>query len=315
MKNSKNNKVMKIIRFVIGISIILFLLYKIGISQILDTLADTKVLIFIIAYVFLLLSHFLDSINVYIFFDTLKNKIRFKDFFAYYTHARIASLFLPGRIGDFSLTLFTKKHKVSIGESSAALLLDKIITLVMYSLFAAIGFYVLLNINIVVYLIGLGLIGIIILFLMLNKNVRLFVRRRILGKRAIIFKGFSKFFFNIMKKHKIRLLLNILNTFLRITVLSIIYYFIFLSLGIKLSLISIVLVEAIISIVIMIPITINGMGVKESVGIFLYGQVGVSNEVTAARYVLSIILYYSFAFIMYLITKNKLNIDIKLKKK
>ncbi len=315
MKNSKNKNIMKIIRFVIGISIILFLLFKIGISEILSTLAETKLGIFLIAYVFLLLSHFLDSLNVYMLIDTLKNKIKYSDFFAYYTNSRIASLFLPGRIGDFSLTFFTKRHKISIGESGAVLLLDKIITLIIYSLLAAVGFYILLDMNIIVYLLLFGIVGIVALIILLNNKVRQFIRKKILGKRAVIFKGFSKFFFDIVKKHKIRLLLNILNTFLRITVLSISYYFIFLSLGVELALFSIILVESIISIAIMIPITINGMGVKESIGIFLYGILLVSSEITAARYVLSIILYYSFAFILYLITKNKLNIAIKHNKK
>jgi len=169
--------------------------------------------------------------------------------------------------------------------------------------------------NIIVYLLLFGIVGIVALIILLNNKVRQFIRKKILGKRAVIFKGFSKFFFDIVKKHKIRLLLNILNTFLRITVLSISYYFIFLSLGVELALFSIILVESIISIAIMIPITINGMGVKESIGIFLYGILLVSSEITAARYVLSIILYYSFAFILYLITKNKLNIAIKHNKK
>ena len=48
----------------------------------------------------------------------------------------------------------------------------------------------------------------------------------------------------------------------------------------------------------MIPITPSGLGLKEIAGIYLYNMIGVSNEIIAARYVVTGILNYGYSLLI-----------------
>src|SRR3989338_2179430 len=261
----KRKNITRIVRLLIGIVIIIVLVYKVGLMKTINALGNANLLIFLVAYVFLFISYIFDTVNLKLFYDTLSRKMSFSDLFSYYLYARIGSLFLPGRLGDFTMVYFTKRDKISYGESVAVLLFDKVITFFVFSVLGAFGVLLLLKRNIFWYVALLFLAVLVVLIALFSPAVRNFVKKRF--QKAKLFKGFNSTFMTILQKHHFAVFLNLVNTIVRIIVFSITVYFVYLSLGVTVPLLSIVLIEAIISLLIMIPITINGMGIKETSGV------------------------------------------------
>ena len=50
----------------------------------------------------------------------------------------------------------------------------------------------------------------------------------------------------------------------------------------------------------------NGLGVKQSIGVYLYSLIGVGTAVTSARYVIGFVINYGFALVSVLFAKNPL---------
>ncbi|MBU0459618.1 MAG: flippase-like domain-containing protein [Nanoarchaeota archaeon] len=301
-----NKKIFNYLRLLLGIIIIFFVFYKVGFIKIGQTLAQTELSYLVIAFLFLVISIFLNTINLKIFFNTLNPKIKLYHLFKHFSLARTISMFLPGRLGDFSLIIFLKKYNVDIGRGTAIMLLDKLITFILFSILGIMGIAVLIDLNSIYKPLLALIVLIIITSFFLTTKGRDLIKKYLLRKYAHKFKGFSKTFFSLLKKKRELILLNLVNTILRIVVIGIYIYFIYLSLGIKLGLGIIVLIESIITLVKLLPLTPSGIGLREITGLYLYGIVGIASEVIMARYIIAALLNYSYGlFVVIFFKKSK----------
>ena len=160
-------KIYNYLRILLGLAIIFFIFYKIGFIKIGQTLAQTNLFWVIISFLFLILSLFLNTINLKILFNTVNPKIRIFELFKYFSLARTFSMFLPGRLGDFSLLLFLKHYNIDLGRGSAIMVMDKLITFALFSIFGIIGIGVFIAVDSIlkpiIFLILLILVIIILL--------------------------------------------------------------------------------------------------------------------------------------------------------
>jgi len=293
-------KLVFFLKIAVGIIILALLLYKVGIGRILNTASSMNLWFWIPLLIVYIISFIFSIINFSILFRALGYKIPFSRMARYYLLSWTFALITPGRLGDFSLAAFTKNEKVPVGEGTAVVVMDRIITLVVVLLFGLLGFFIFFSgtDRLGLIIISVALIAGII-FAVFSEKVRSVIRKLILRKYADKFRGFSKSLIMIVKTRKKFLALNLLVTLLKYFFLNgVIILLFFMSFGYNVSMIYVLPISAVAMLIGLIPVTINGLGIKTSVVVFLYLQLGIPTAVaasvdlidTAFRYVLGLIL-------------------------
>ena len=133
---------------------------------------------------------------------------------------------------------------------------------------------------------------IIIIILATTEFTRRGIRKYILRKYSKNFSGFHKTLNKIKEQNKLGILINSILTFLRIGLTSLSIYFLFLSLNTNISFLNIFLINAMITIISYIPLTIQGIGIKEFSAVLLFSKIGIPSNITIAVYILFIIYKY-----------------------
>jgi uncharacterized membrane protein YbhN (UPF0104 family) len=195
--------------------------------------------------------------------------------------------YFPGKLGMFSLTYFLKKENVEVGESVAAILLIKMTMLIWLFALSLLAVGNLLTAN--DFLLYLGTLVIVIGglgILFLTEGGRHFVRYTILGKHAAHFVGFSKLVKTVIQRPTQWMGLFIL-VFLSILMNGIMVQGLFAEVGYPLDLLTILGVVSSTILVGLIPLTLNGLGVKEGALIVLMSLHGVPTEIAASVGLLS----------------------------
>jgi len=205
------------------------------------------------------------------------------------------------------LPLFLKKQSINLGLGTAVVLVDKIISFAYLAILSIIALS-LFNIKEMSLLVIILISILIILALSISSlRIRQIIRKYILRNYQSKFTGFSKLIFNYIKNGKRFLIANVLVTILVLLSRWLGSYFLFLSLGEKIPIIYIILVSSIVWISGLIPITISGLGVKQSVAIYLYGFLGISSVIVLANQTLAVATNYILAsvfLIHYLVSKR-----------
>ena len=295
MKVSKVN----LLRISIGIILLLAIYIKIGIGDLVSNISKANPLILSLTVIMLILSYFFAALNIKIITDFIRSLPYFL-VWKYYALSWAIGLFFPGKLGEFSLAFFLKKNRFSMGEGIAVALIDKMITVACLGFLAVIGFFIYVGYIAAGYLfISLIALFLAFIFLVSNKTIRIFIRKNILRKYESKFSGFYRNFQGILRK-KSKIFLNILLTFIKWFFGSLAVFFVFLSLGTNVSIFQIYIINAVLTIVALIPITISGSGTVELAAIPLYALGGVSADITISAYLLIRIINYLMAGLLLL---------------
>lgn len=302
MKKSTIN----VIKSILGIIILIILFYKLGLGDAFNTLKNINFYFVIIFLCFFFLSILGFSFNIFILLKKFDKNIIFAKLIKYTLIAWAAGMILPGKIGEFSLTHFLKKYEIGIGETSSILVLDKIITLMIIAILAILGFFIFFDITQTIYLI----ISLIVLFIMIFIFIitdfgRGLIKKYILRKKQSLFKRFSKTMFEYFKHYKQLLIINTIVTIIRILTSGLMVHYIFKSLGVNVSLFMILLIFSMSTIISLIPITISGLGIKQSFGAYMYSLMGVPNHIIAGNYIINLLLVYGVSFIILMSIKKE----------
>jgi len=283
MKNLK-----KLFQLIIGLTIIIILIWKIEIGNILGVLAGAKIsyiiLSVVIAYVFL----FLGGFTIYILLKSIKYEKSFKQIIKGYMKSWPLSLVGLGKSGEFSILYFLKDKDNNIGKISAVFLVDKLLTfiyLISVSIIACFYYFENYTTNLLWMVIGILFI-ILIVAGVRSEKLREIIRSYILRKYSHKMGNFYKTF-KILLKNKKMLLLNFLLTVVRWVLSAFITFIVFKSIGHELGLIPIILIEPLALLAGFIPISISGLGVRESVAIILFSTLlGVDPTVVFTVYMI-----------------------------
>ena len=129
-----------LLRFFVGISIVLVLLKNVGFSTIFTTLSSMNIWLVISAFVLYAVGVWLGSTNVWLLIRAIGNKLAYVKLFKDYMRAWSLGLFLPGKVGDVSIVYFLKKDGIPLGEAAAVSIADKFTTATTLFLFVFFGF-------------------------------------------------------------------------------------------------------------------------------------------------------------------------------
>jgi len=294
IKNLSKN----ILKISVAFSIIIFLIYKIGLNNLISTLSSVNILILSLIIPLKIISLLFTTLNIKILLDIIKKKVTSYKLFIYSNLAWAIGLFLPGRLGEFSLSHFLQEEDYTLGESTAVALLDKISTFIVLGILSILALIKYFNTTYAVKFAFIFLSMLIIsLFLLANHKIRYLIKQKILGKYSLLFHGFYTSFKEILISHKKIFALNLLITLIKWGFSFLTIKIIFMSLGTPINFLDISYITSLSILIALIPISIGGIGVRESTAIYLFNLIFIKPEVTLAAHLINITLNYIIAFI------------------
>ena len=302
---------------IIGLAILSYLIYRIGIKKILETVKGFDFILLPAIILVFLISYILASMNIWVLLRPYK-KISIKRLTKYIFFILFYSSFTPGKIADFFLIFYLKGDKVSISKSTIITIFDKVISIIIKSLFGIIGaLFILSELDLLFIGIPIIMIVLMILFILilLSKKVRGIIKKVILRKYSRIFKGFSKDLKKYIKNYKKELLYNSLITIIKTIFEAALLYLLFLSFGQSTNFMKVLLIFSLLSIVnfIIIPIGISGLGLREALGVIMYSAIEISPAIIFSSYILRLLIVYITNLITFLLYPKEINLIKKYK--
>ena len=297
---------------ILGIAILVFLIYKIGILNLIDTLKNFNFDYLPLIILTLLLTYVLAGVNTWVLIWPFK-KVPLTNVIKYIFFTLFFAVILPGKLADLFLLHFLKKEKISISQSTIVVFFDKIISLLIKVILGLIGaIFILKQFNFLfvgIPLITLGIAGLSLLVIN-SKIIRNFIKNKILKRYSSIWKGFSKNLKNYQKEYKIYLGYNVLVTLVKIFVEALLFFLLFLAFGQYINPIKVFFVFSLLSIIILLafPIGISGLGVREALGVVVFSAINVNAAVVFNSLMLRIALIYLINMITFLKYHDELNL-------
>jgi len=276
--------------------IVLFVLfYFIGFYSVLSTLMQLNLVFLLLSLIFFFLLLLITALSYFVIFNSLK-KISFLRFFKYYLFSWTIGLIGFGKLGELSLLYFLKE--IELGKSTAAFILSSIITILSLALLSLLGiyFFKITNTLNIIILIFLGCIFFVLLFFS-NKG-------RTILKKFIPFKEKFKSFgltLNELIKNKKILIASISLTFLRWIALAFFSLFLFYGFNVKPNFFELIFINSIASLISFVPVSFNGLGVREASFVSLAFYFGIPLNVSSSVMLVSLALNYFFGFLIALI--------------
>lgn len=296
------------IKITVSLIILFLLLYKIGLKSIYGTFTQFNMVAILLVFLVSPLNFSIGTYNIYILLKPFKLKINFWRLVKYFMLTWAASLILPGRTGDLTLIYFLKKEGLDTGKGTAVLVMDKIITIAVAFVFAVFGLFLFFSKKqTLIVLLGFLLISIIAVFLIFCRIGRYLIKRYILKKWSKKFKGFSATLFDYFKNYKKYLCYNIFITFLKMMTQCFAVLILFYALGINIPFLLIILIRAILIIAIIFPISLNGLGIREGLAVFLFGNINIEPTITISIYLTITIINYLTGFLISLLFLGRKN--------
>jgi uncharacterized protein (TIRG00374 family) len=302
----------KLIVTLIGILIFVYLIYNIGLDKIILTFKNFNLAYFWLSIIILLITYYLAGLNIWVLAKHFR-KVSFFNCIKYNLFTIFYSTFMPGKIADFLIIHYFKQDKINFGEGGAIIFFDKSISLILKSVLGILGALLLLKKFDVLFL-GIPLftiIGIILFSITLSsKKFRGFIKKHILRKYVYLLKGFFKSIKKYLKYYKKELFYNFLITVIKIIFETSFIYVLFLSLGLKVNFIVVLLIFNLLAIInfVTLPMGIMGLGMKESLGVIIFGLAGIDRAVVLNSYILKIILVYLIDLFIFIKYSNELNL-------
>ncbi len=300
-------KIRTSIEILFCVIIIGFLISRINIQETINIILNINLYWILIGIMIYISSLLITGYSLKVLFDSVKYT-KFGKWMHFYLVSFSMGLVLPGRAGDLSIIYFAKKKGFDIGASTALTITDKLITLSVFGTIATLGFFTILqssqltiglSITILCILIGLSL------FTSIGRKVI----TKLAGKYADKFQGFYKTFSNLIKYHKDKIAINVLITLYRPIGNTLLMIVVLHAMNITgLSFFSLIIINAITLIVSLIPLTPNGLGIREGVGGYLFTQIGVPLEISLSMYVIILLMNYTtgiYGTVYYLFFQKK----------
>jgi len=293
-----NTKIKNLIKFTIGIIILFTLIYKIGILDIFNAIKTANIyytIPIIIIYPIIML---MGAINIKLLLNKYKN-ISIKTIWKYQLISYTLGLFSFGNLGEFYIIRLLKKEGISIDQGLTIALLDKIITAATLATISIIGSIFLFKniidpIKLVISAIIIFILGIIIISDIGKKLIKLIIKSK---KVDLIYSTTHEY----LKYGKKEIIINFLISMAKWFITAIGIKILILGFGYNINILIVLVITSISRFISLLPITFNGIGVKEAIAVTLYTPYLIPREVILSVYLIYLIINYATALIGLLI--------------
>ncbi|MBM3700465.1 MAG: flippase-like domain-containing protein [Actinobacteria bacterium] len=284
---AKKGRVLNYSRILISLALLAFIVlknYK-NFDEIYKVLTSTVSLFIAFALITHLFMLFIESLRWHVLLYAQGERVSR----AYLFHSMMIGYFynnlLPSNIGGdfFRIYDIAKNRDVPVQKSASAVFIERFLGLITITIFfAATSFSIYRLLKNYVITITVFLAIAFVLFILLSKPQlfkidRFFKKFKKLDKAWLKIKDFS----DAVTSYKNKLPALFLGLFLNIAsqlLFTIMFYFISIALGLNVSFLTYAFMVPVIFVIIGIPISIGGLGVRENLIVFLLSAVGVQNE-------------------------------------
>lgn len=309
MENQKiisKNTFFLLIKILVTLALIIFLFYKIGINNILSTLSNTSLFILLVCFIISIGSYFITPLIYFIFINNLNFKIKFKFIFTDIIKTNVLTVFTPARIGQLYIIKLLQSREIPTGIGTSVFIVYKLLNYLIISTIGLLGIFFLFHQKNILICISI-IIGLVLFVLIsiisdsIRERIKTVINNKILDK----FKGFSKNFKMLIFKNNTKLLqavaLNLFNRFL----IALIFFLLFNAYNNPVKITKILLISNIVEIIAAIPLSLNGLGIREGAGIYFYGLMGITNSAILSTFIVYNIIRYLTLVIVYLFSSSK----------
>ena len=275
------SSIKRALQYILGIGLLLYLIYRIGPSRIVDTMLSLNLVSLLFVFLLVYASLFCMALGLY-YFAKPAFPLRLRDVYTDTVLTWAFTTFGPGRAGEFLLIYFFKQKGMPLGQASAIVVLDKIISIVLMAGLALLGLVLLVPQAPVFEWTLLTIVGLFGVILFLSSWGRRFIRTYILRRFSSLFSGFGKTLSLLLYEHTGAITLNFALTILKTVLTAGVYIVLFWGFGLSVDPLYTVLIFCVFTIAQGIPVTMNGLGIREGIGIWLYSYLGVDSSTTLA---------------------------------
>ncbi len=284
------SKLKIILELIIGIAIVSFILSEIRFQEVISILGNMNNLFWIPIILVYIFTFIITAYGLKALFDSILD-IKFIRWLRYYLITFSFGLVLPGRTGEFSIIYFMKKNNISTGSTAAMVIIDKIITLIVFGLVTVFGLFTIINsIELQIGLLAVFIILLIGIFIFSSFGKRVLVW--VLGRYSSRFIDFHDSYRNLLTFHKGKIAINFIVTILRPVLNGLLIVILFKALGYDVSLLYATIISSITLIASLAPLTPNGLGIREGLGLLLFNKLGIPFEASLSMYLLILFLNY-----------------------
>lgn len=259
-----------------------------------------------------LLQSIVSTIGWHISLKTLNISVNFFKLLHYYLMGGFISYLLPGTVGgDAAKLILVGKDEKKYKEAFVSLVMQRII-----GLFVAITFFFIpvvltttlidsVEVKALILFLSFFLAGLIILLIFSEKVSAFFYQfielfrikkfTKFIGDILVIFSRYRKFSSRLFLMSVTSLLFQIISLFFR--------YIILIALNIQIGFFDFISIVIIVTVIVQIPISMAGIGVREGSYVYFYSKLGITTEKAVAfsllEYIPGLVLN-SFAVLIYL---------------
>ena len=265
-----------LLKLLVGLTVFSIIIWKIGLDEILQNLIR-----FDMSYVLLVMliyptTFIIAAIGVIFLGRSINPKLEWSRATKGFLATISLAIFVPGRLGDFTLPYYWKDF-LSYGESLSVLLIDKLITVVWIAGLGSGLIYVMFNQSMgLLALTGfLFLLG-AVLWIFGIQTFRAHLYRFLPQKLFDFFQGFIAAIRLVIKDGKYALLATFMITGLRMSLYGIFFWLLLMGLGVSCPFYFPIFALAVAQLVSILPVSIMGFGTVEAVCLLIFGRIDVS---------------------------------------
>ncbi len=300
------------IGYAVGVLILIILVSKVDLSLLKEVMKGVKAWFLVPLVVLRVGGILLKAVNVQVLLKAVK-QVKIYDVFKYELVNFVGSAFIPFSASVASVIYFLKKRdNINARESVATLFVDKTISFILAVMVVVVGVLKYKGIEsqwIMITLFGACVIGIFIVFY--TKWMEKVMLWMIPKKHASFFPDVAAHYRLLWNKHKNLIMINGAITAVSLVANGLIVVAAFKMLSFDIGFIDAFLLTNMVQLATFLHITPGGIGVKQAVGTYLYGLIGIPLTVSVAMYVILEVIRYALACIFSVTTKIPMERDNK----
>lgn len=285
MPSSKiSSRLLFLFKLLVTTALFIFIWQKINAQELITCLKKINLWIFFLGIWLYVLAQIISTYRWKLLLKAKDINVSFKKLISFYFVGMFFNMFLPTLIGgDLTRSYDLSRHTKKISDSIVSIFTERLLgllALIFIVLLSLIFTYQKINEPIIaIFVLSVtALIFLAVFILSYNyffNKILLFIK---IFRKAHLTEEVKKIHENFLayRDHKL-VLLKVFNLSFLVQLFNIlIYYFIAQSLGLKIPFIYFALFIPIIALIAMLPISFQGLGIREGVSVFLFGRLGVS---------------------------------------
>jgi len=288
------NRAIKLVLFLVGLSLLFALIYKVGFSEVVRVISGAKLYFAVFGVLVYLIVIFIRSCKWFLLIRVLGKRINYRRFVPFYLVNSLMGNLTPFKSGEAVTPFLFKKYlKIPVGQGFSVVILDRFFELVIFTIILVLAVFYILNSEIQnAFILSVFRWALIALFLLLALLITALISRRITLKIARLLRlGFLEeelnvfyntlFLFKNKKVYRFIIPLTIVVWFLEISA----HYLVFSSV-LSVPFINVAVAQIIAAAAIFISFVPGGVGIGEAGMVYVLGLFGYPPVLTASGVIL-----------------------------